>query len=55
MNGKKARALRKADTREFIGYREVNVRHKTFTVPNTWPVETIPYRTSTLEKAYAKQ
>lgn len=54
MNGKKARALRKADTREFIGYREVNIRNKVYTVPNTVPVQTIPYRTSTLEKEYAK-
>lgn len=49
MNGKKARALRKADTRKFIGYREVNIRHKSSTL------QTIRYRTSTLERAYAKQ
>lgn len=54
MNGKKARALRKADTRKVIGYREVNIRHKTYTVPNTMPPQTIPYRTSTLVKEYAK-
>lgn len=46
MNGKKARALRKADTRKFIGYREINIRHKTD--------GNISRRTSTMVKAYAK-